>query len=262
MKYVLCFAALLSSGCLLATGLFTKECSDGFVDANEECDDGGTLPGDGCGPSCLREVAAFTVAAINDVDLSEARFAIFTNDVSPVDITKKPDGVIDLDLSGLQLIISDKENLCELLAADAAALDNLPELRAIQAQVFRRAPISESEFIAGESLSTNEDILTAAFGAGLDSIFVGATVIARSGGVDALRASNPVFALNDGVVDFEDITATTLTATLTVTLTAERAAGPFDLDEDPFDDDLTPNVRTIEEPLELSVRNASLCSGL
>ena len=256
------FASLLSSGCLLVTGLLSKDCGDGFVDAQEECDDGNTLFGDGCDAACQLELTEVTVADINDAKVNNARFAIFSAKVFPVDITIPPDGVIDLDLSGLQLIISDKEDLCEQLAADPAALQNLPDLEAVQVQLFRRAPIGASEFISGESLTSNDGLVNAVFGARVDSIFAGATIFVRSGGVDLVVANNPVFAINDGIFEVESLTADKLDAQLRVTLTAERVAEPFDLDEDPFDADLTPTLRTIAVPLAVTVRNISLCPSL
>jgi cysteine-rich repeat protein len=298
MKQLFLLASLLSSGCLFATGLVSKDCNDGFVDAQEECDDANdinddgctnacSLPacgdgilqsgeacddgnqafGDGCDDTCLIEVSEFTVPDINNTNVNQARFAIFSNRVSSIDLHPDgtaPDGTVDVDLAALHIIISDKENFCDLIAADPFALDNLPDLEAIQVVAFRRGPVGNDAFLSTQSVTTKDNLLTTVFNTSdsIDSRFVGAKIIKRIGGIDQVVANTPAFQSNDGAMFIEEVSPEKLRAQMTVTLTAEHVEGPFDLEEDPFPPTEPPNIRTISAFLSVSVENLSFCPSL
>jgi len=47
-------------------------CGDSVIDANETCDDGNVLPGDGCSELCLIEIDPLPVCGDNVIDIGEA----------------------------------------------------------------------------------------------------------------------------------------------------------------------------------------------
>jgi hypothetical protein len=257
MKRFMLALTALSSGCIFVSGLLSQTCGDGFIDPGELCDTDD--PEAGCESTCNIEARA---PKINGASTNNANFAIFNTRTDTLDTSNPPDGVIDLELEVLQLIISDQADLCAQFEGDGEdTLGKIQDLQAIKIDVLRRAPIGQSQFIEGETLASNDGLVNTIFGFEADSIFVGATVIIREGGIDQVLGNTPPFALNDGVINLIEIDDT-LKATVNVTMTAEQIVGPFDAQSNPLDNIDVFDIRTINAPVSVSVQNVSRCAAL
>ncbi len=113
-------------------------CGDGVVGCSEQCDDGGTTPGDGCDDLCLSEPTAFRAS---ELYLREPHVFALIVDILCLDITDMP-----LDQCGLN---------CELQSSissdtDADGLLDLNVLTVFRPLVAPGVPTTTADFLIGE----------------------------------------------------------------------------------------------------------------
>jgi cysteine-rich repeat protein len=287
MKYLLLCVPLLS-GCFFSA--LTKECQDGFVDEKEACDDGNEIDGDGCDNNCTLTACGngiiagseecddsnqeigdgcdaecllenrFTLADINGANANNARFAVYTETITPTD--GNGDGVPDADVARIDLYVTDQANteaFCQVVA-DPNAFNVLPDAEGFQLLLIKEDAVGSGGFGSGVNLVSNGNVGAALLFAAPGRTFVGATVTKRAGGVNELLANGSVFEENDGSASIEITPDGKLTGQLNVTLTADRSGlVPFDTVEDFIDVDGEPDFFGISAPLEIEFRNVSKC---
>lgn len=292
MRYLLPCVSVLS-GCLLVSGVVSKDCNDGFVDegeecdlgegnsdtaidgcrtdctlfrcgdgvtdSNEACDDQNQATGDGCDQACAAEVSALSVGDINNSNVNNARFAVYTTSLDTQDTNG--DGAGDVDVAVITLFVTDREDFCAQLAADPNALVNLPDLEAVRVLVIQEDAPGQGGFVVGETLQSNVGILSVVFAPVPNQTFVGVDVFLRVGGADQIEASNPTFFVNDGRFTLQSLAKDgKLQAQANITLLADRSGvAPFDTDDNPLDQKVTQDFTAINSTFSLSVENISPC---
>jgi hypothetical protein len=217
----------------------------------------------GCGekPPIIDEPqAAIIIDDINGLNPKDAKFAIFNNVTEPTDIDG--DGVNDFDATSLVLIASDQEDLCGALTADPNALDNLPDIQAVQITAVRFDTLGQGIGFAEGDITANKGLFELLFGdvvAGDTVLFSGVTI--RVGGVEKVQAlDDGVFEVGKGVLDLKSFEpGVEVSADFTGILTQEVADEAFfdtDTDGDGIND-----TQTINNELKASFKNVLFCAA-
>jgi cysteine-rich repeat protein len=260
MKSFLLWAPLLP-GCLLVSGLVTQECGDGFVDAQEECDDGNDALSDNCDTTCNRELV-FTMDDINGANANNARFAVYLDSLVQKDVNQ--DGSLDTDIAQLEIYITDQPDavaLCSALAEDPLAFNSLPDLEGFRLLIIKEDLLDKGGFADTEELSTTVNFGSAVLFPAPDQVYVGAGVTKRSDGINALLADNSAFEVNNGNTSLSFAPDGLLSGSLQVNLTADRSGlVPFDTVEDFIFVDGEPDFFAIDTPVDIQFNNVQRCN--
>jgi cysteine-rich repeat protein len=124
-------------GCDAVCACEAGVCGDGDVNCGEQCDDGGTVPGDGCDAACQREAVAFRIA---DLYIRDPHFFALIADVLCTDITDMP-----LDQCGVNCQLNDSISM----DADGDGYLDL-NIMAVFRPLIQDVPMTRADFLVGE----------------------------------------------------------------------------------------------------------------
>lgn len=221
----------LISGCMIGGALFTVGCGDVKVNMDD----------------------------VNGVNVNDAQFAVFADSVEAVDLDG--DGINDVDISVLSVIVSDQEDICAQIEADPDGQNPPADAQLVQLFAIKFDAVGAGGFAAGDTLTSNKSFIDLIFGGVAGDVVVDARAIVREADVDVISSGTDFFALNNGSLTINDFTAGAEAAfDLSVTLTQDLAnEATFDTDSD---GDGINDFLAINSVLTVNVKSATFCAAL